>query len=156
MIFALTSTGVVVASFPETCDQPGVSGMYEALQFHFHTSSEHTIDRQLFAAESHTVHGEIGGDQFAVVSMMIQPGAAEVNHIFEELLNGWQGGVENDKQECQAVGSLAVDGEDQKGAETTSSKRILSDELFSTYMLIPGAAYYQYYGGFGSCLVESC
>jgi hypothetical protein len=152
MIFALTSTGVV-ASFPETCDKPtveipGVSGKYEALQFHIHTSSEHTIDGQFFGAELHTVHGEIGGDRFAVVGMMIQPGAAEANPIFEDLLNGWQGVMENNVQECQSVGLRSVGGDGRKLAETTSSKRILSDELFSTYMLIPdGAAYYHYDGG---------
>jgi carbonic anhydrase len=95
--------------------------MYEALpQFHIHTSSEHTIDGQFFGAELHTVHGEIGGDRFTVVGMMIQSGAAEANPIFEDLLNGWQGVMENNMQECQSVGLRSVGGEDRKLAEMHS------------------------------------
>jgi carbonic anhydrase len=151
MIFELTSTGVK-ASFPETCIKPtvqipGISGEYEALQFHIHTSSEHTIDGEFFGAELHTVHAEIGGDRYAVVGMMIQPDAAEENPIFEDLLNGWQGVMQHSVEQCQYVG-LARGGDDRKLAETTSSNTILSDELFSPYMLIPdGAAYYHYDGG---------
>lgn len=37
-------------------NESGVMGMYQPLQFHFHSPSEHTVEGQLHAAELHIVH----------------------------------------------------------------------------------------------------
>ncbi len=47
---------------------------YELLQFHFHTPSEHAVNRQRGAAEAHLVHKSADGE-LAVVGVMMQEGA---------------------------------------------------------------------------------
>jgi carbonic anhydrase len=153
MIFELTSTGVK-ASYPDTCvkprvEMPGISGEYEAQQFHIHSSSEHTIDGNHFGAELHTVHTEVGGDRYAVVGMMIQPDGEEDNEFFGEILTGWQELLDSNLDLCEISASAARQGgERRKLTETNSSNANLSNEIFSPYMLIPeGSAYYHYDGG---------
>lgn len=48
--------------------------IYNLLQFHFHTPSEHTVAGKASAMEVHLVHANEAGD-FAVISAMIEPGA---------------------------------------------------------------------------------
>eukprot|EP00666_Eupelagonemidae_sp_cell4sb_P002317 gene2317-9657_t len=48
--------------------------VYDALQFHFHFPSEHTIDGEHFAGELHIVHrrqGTSGLDDLLVVGVML-------------------------------------------------------------------------------------
>ena len=49
--------------------------VYELLQFHFHTPSEHTIDGKAAAMEVHLVHRNAIG-QLAVIGILMNPGAA--------------------------------------------------------------------------------
>jgi carbonic anhydrase len=65
---------------------PGVDGLFQALQFHIHTSSEHTIDGKNFGAEMHILHKDVTEDRFAVLAFMLEPSAAENNDRFEMLL----------------------------------------------------------------------
>jgi hypothetical protein len=154
IIFALTSTGVV-GTYPDDCvrpkvEIPGIDGVYEALQFHIHSSSEHTIDGKHFGAELHTVHKEVAGDRFAVVGMMIEPGSEENNVMFGKLLDGWQALLDSNLDLCEStIAARQGGGRRRKLAEeTTSSTRNLSSEIFSPYMLIPeGSTYYHYDGG---------
>jgi hypothetical protein len=150
IIFELTSTGVK-GNYPDTCTRPrveipGISGVYEAVQFHIHSSSEHTIDGQYFGAELHTVHAEVGGDRFAVVGMMFQPkGEEHTNEMFGELLTGWQALLDSNLDLCKPTtetgGETAARGGERR-------KLALSDDIFSPYMLIPAdSTYYHYDGG---------
>ena len=70
---------------------PGVDGLFQALQFHIHTSSEHTIDGKNFGAEMHILHKDAAEDRFAVLAFMLEPSAAENNDRFEMLLEEWTG-----------------------------------------------------------------
>jgi carbonic anhydrase len=54
---------------------PGIDGIYEALQFHVHASSEHTIDGSYFDAELHIVPKATNSNRYAVVSFVIDPSA---------------------------------------------------------------------------------
>src|SRR5687767_15804017 len=94
MTYSLTPTGMK-ADFPgiQQCEHPtvqipGIEGTYRALQFHIHTSTEHTIDGQFFGAELHVVHQDIDGKRYAVVGMMIQASADSPNEIFGTLDHG--------------------------------------------------------------------
>lgn len=136
------------ASYPgiQNCQHPsveipGIEGTYRALQFHIHTSSEHTIDGEFFGAELHTVHQEIDGDRYAVVGMMINPSADATNELFEELLNGWEEIFEYNEDQCSGERNLAE-------TEEKTQRRKLSASNFSPYMLIPeGSTFYHYDGG---------
>jgi carbonic anhydrase len=142
--YELTTTGVK-ASYKDSCEKPtveipGIPGVYQALQFHIHTSSEHTIDGEFFGAELHTVHAEVDGDRYAVVGMMIQPAADFPNEMFGELLDGWQAVYNHNEEECAFVG--LGNGDRRQLSERRTA------EAFSPYNLIPdGAAYYHYDGG---------
>jgi carbonic anhydrase len=48
---------------------------YELIQFHFHTPSEHTVNRQPFPMEVHFVHQGSDGE-LAVIGVLMQAGAA--------------------------------------------------------------------------------
>jgi carbonic anhydrase len=47
---------------------------YQLLQFHFHTPSEHTVERNAYGMEMHLVHQNQAGN-FAVVGVLIEEGA---------------------------------------------------------------------------------
>jgi carbonic anhydrase len=150
MKYELTNTGVK-ASYPgmQNCQHPsvqipGLAGSYRALQFHIHSSSEHTIDGKYFGAELHTVHQEVDGDRYAVVGMMIDPSADIMNEVFQQVLDGWAYEMESNQNQCGAIAR----GGDRKLEEKSTSRRLASDGPFSPYMLIPqGSAYYHYDGG---------
>jgi carbonic anhydrase len=124
-----------------TLQIPGVYGTFQALQFHMHTSSEHTLDKHRFSAELHIVHQQMDtghSDRYAVVGMMIQPDDVEDNEEFELLLGGWYANENEVLEEC---GYDAAEDNDNDNAE-------LSDALFSPYDLLPeGTAFYHYAGG---------
>lgn len=154
----MTTTGVKASYQNENdvCEYPsviipGVPGRYKALQFHIHTSSEHTIDGKFFGAELHTVHINEAGDHYAVVGMMIEPTASQPNSLVEQLLEGFK--VEYDSAEAACVNStapvtrnLGVD----KDMDMNKRKLVHTDapQLFAPYLLIPdGATFYHYDGG---------
>lgn len=149
MTYELTNTGVK-ASYPgiQSCQNPsvqipGLAGTYRALQFHIHSSSEHTINGKHFGAELHTVHQEVDGDRYAVVGMMIDPSAETMNEVFQQLLDGWAFEMDSNQDQC-AISR----GGDRKLEEKNTSRRLASDGPFSPYMLIPrGSSYYHYDGG---------
>jgi carbonic anhydrase len=149
MDYDVTKNGVQ-ANIPETCERstveiPGVEGViFEALQFHIHTSSEHTVDGGRFSAELHTVHKQIDGDRFAVVGMMIQPDSFEDNEAFGLLLQGW---YKKEEAVLTACG-ISIDTSPAAGAIFRDTSGELSGELFSPYDLLPeGHAFYNYDGG---------
>jgi carbonic anhydrase len=143
LTYTLTNTGVKAAYPDESeCENPsvvipGIDGKYQALQFHIHTSSEHTIDGKFFGAELHTVHAEVGGDRYAVVGMMIHPDGDEENEMFSALLKGWQPIYDANIANCA--------NETSRRAE---QERELESQIFAPYQLIPdGATFYHYDGG---------
>ena len=151
--FELTSTGVK-GSYVDTCvrpkvEIPGIDGKYEAVQFHIHSSSEHTIDGNHFGAELHTVHAEVEGDRFAVVGMMIQPDGDEENKYFKELLTGWKAVGSKSVEACEATSTARLGDEGRKlEGEVVDTAALVSATVFSPYLLIPeGSAYYHYDGG---------
>jgi carbonic anhydrase len=164
--YTLTNTGVKgsypgqdICEFP-TVEIPGIPGVYQALQFHIHTSSEHTIDGKFFGAELHTVHAEVGGDRYAVVGMMIHPDANEENEMFQILLDGWQQSYEDNENLCNAIQfpNVPVSEPATEPPATITANvtvgltfpggRKLQPQVFSPYQLIPpGATFYHYDGG---------
>lgn len=159
MTYELTNTGVK-ASFPGTCENPtvkipGIDGMYQALQFHVHTSSEHTINNQLFGAELHIVHQEVDGDRFAVVGMMIDPTADEPNEDFGNLLSGWSSVFADNDAGCaiQRGGRqrAMLEQEEQSNSENQQEENerdLQGLGLFNPYALLPeDVTYYHYDGG---------
>jgi carbonic anhydrase len=143
MVYTLTNTGVK-ASFPDSCTNPtvkipGIEGVYKALQFHIHTSSEHTIDGNFFGAEMHIVHQEVDGDRYAVVGMMIEPDADEENEIVSQLLDGWQ--IEMNV----ADSSCAVERGGERKLSKNMDRRL---QAFNPYDLLPeGVTFFHYDGG---------
>lgn len=109
----LTNNGPKVAYPPpegcalNTLEIPGIAGTYEALQFHVHTSSEHTIDGSFFGAELHVVHKDPNEDRYAVVGFVIDPSAPEDDALFPSLLTGWSKVAAMTDEDC-GMGSYTV------------------------------------------------
>jgi carbonic anhydrase len=86
---------------------PGVDGTYNALQFHIHTASEHSIGDMFYDLELHVVHqldvntgsGQFDPDSstgpsgerngFAVVGMVFSKGGPS-NPEFQKFIDGWK------------------------------------------------------------------
>jgi hypothetical protein len=147
MTFVVDVNGLK-ASYPtdsscklDTMIIPGKEGVYEALQFHIHTSSEHTIDGSFFGAELHVVH-KLKSDtetRFAVAGMVIEPTSNVNNPIFEDFIA---------KIEETNAATLAQCGENAATVVPTTDSVRRRLESFDVYSLIdPAAGYYFYDGG---------
>lgn len=72
---------------------PGNDNYFNALQFHIHTGSEHSVDGEYYQAELHVVHQEKTAESFAVFGMFIDsnPEEPDADHpFFEYYLQGWE------------------------------------------------------------------
>jgi hypothetical protein len=95
--FRIITNGVIIgAKLGATCSLgrmrvPGKTNYFNALQFHIHTSSEHSIDGTYYPAELHVVHQEETGESFAVFGMFIDQSPDDQDHeTFEYFLKGWE------------------------------------------------------------------
>lgn len=83
---------------------PNKPNWFNALQFHIHTSSEHSVDGTYYPAELHVVHQESTGESFAVFGMFIDqhlPGEADEEHeAFEHFLKGWEASKRQTHEYC--------------------------------------------------------
>jgi carbonic anhydrase len=115
---------------------PGQEGIYEAIQFHIHTSTEHTIDGLFFTAELHVVHKRVwkGELRLAVVGIIFDNTNNSMNNpLFETLLTSLD--ISND-----ATNKACFD--DNIVLEETP------EVVFDIYsMLDSDTGFYQYDGG---------
>jgi carbonic anhydrase len=125
--FELVNNGVK-ASFTGACAKPsvimpGVDGTYNALQFHIHTASEHSIGSTFYDLELHVVHqldvgtgsgefdpasslgpsGERNG--FAVVGMVFSKGGP-ANPEFQNFIDGWKASQQLKDSSCGSARKL--------------------------------------------------
>jgi len=101
---------------------------FNAVQFHIHTSSEHTIAGATYPAEMHIVHQEDNSDDFyanslAVFGMMIAGGGSSDHAAFEDYLRGWEKVALSVDQACSeaAAGDAAADAQDAMESSSSSS-----------------------------------
>ena len=95
--FRTVANGVIVNSTTPECSLgrmkiPGMDNWFNLLQFHIHTSSEHSVDGQYYPAELHMVHQESNGASFAVFGMFVDQNESESEEhpVFESFLQGWE------------------------------------------------------------------
>jgi carbonic anhydrase len=150
--FTLTNNGPKV-SYPDDCELntleiPGIEGTYKALQFHLHTSSEHTINDKNFGAEVHVVHYAADADRYAVVGFMVEPTATVDNPLFDQLLAGWVQVAAETEEACGIpMGSPAATAakfQNERRRKLFSRTRFAA---FNVYDFVEGASFYQYDGG---------
>jgi carbonic anhydrase len=141
MVFTMETNGVQ-AAYPsdgsctlDTMEIPGQEGVYAAIQFHLHTSTEHTIDGSFFTAELHVVHVRVwdGELRLAVVGIIFDTNNSMNNPLFETLLTKLD--------ESNDATIKACVGEDVIPEETPGV-------VFNIYtMLDSDTGFYQYDGG---------
>mmetsp|Transcript_23679 Transcript_23679/g.36571 ORF Transcript_23679/g.36571 Transcript_23679/m.36571 type:complete len:789 (-) Transcript_23679:232-2598(-) len=98
---------------------PGRQNVFNALQFHIHTSSEHEIENQgtkgFFPAELHVVHLEDGTavnedvSSYAVFGTMLETGVDD-HEVFEHFLKGWEAAAQKVDDTCAASRKLRARG----------------------------------------------
>jgi carbonic anhydrase len=147
MTFTAENNGVK-ASYPadgscslNTLQIPGQPGVYEALQFHLHTSSEHTIDDTFFGAELHVVH-KLRSDtetRYAVVGMIFEPNSDENEPFFETLLD------ELDESQASIIETCGLQAEFNMAPVGDGTRRLQAFDVYS--MLDADTGYYHYDGG---------
>jgi Eukaryotic-type carbonic anhydrase len=141
--FSIEQNGVKV-TYPDTCTKnslqmPSVAGRYEALQFHIHLSSEHTIDDDYFGAELHIVHKATNAARYAVVGIMIEPSSPTNNELFGSLLEKWMNVTSYTHFACGLAYPEIV-------SPSRSSRQ--STSVFNVYdLLAENSTFYTYDGG---------
>jgi carbonic anhydrase len=86
-----------------TLEIPGVDGVFELLQFHVHTNSEHTMDGNRYGAELHMVHKLRDGDRLAVVGLFLQANAFVNDALFSNVLAGFDGAADAAADLCNVT-----------------------------------------------------
>lgn len=76
--------GAVTATLEPGCTAVFGEARYDLVQFHFHTPSEHTVDRAVFVGELHFVHFTESGE-IAVLAAFVDVG--ENNAVVAQLIN---------------------------------------------------------------------
>jgi carbonic anhydrase len=115
------------------------------LQFHVHTSSEHTIDGSLFGAELHVVHKATDANRFAVVGFVIDPSSAEDDPLFDDLLAGWSNVAAMTDEAC---GRNPTPASMANAFTNRRSQRFRAGfNTFNVYDFVEGAMFYHYDGG---------
>jgi carbonic anhydrase len=142
LTYVIANNGVVV-SYPtdgscklNTVEIPGLDGVYEALQFHIHSSSEHTVDGMFYGAELHVVHKLRGGERFAVVGIFLNPGLNKDNPEFGMVLDGWKKVREDTYTKCGITNRRKL-----RGSGTNMNAHVNAYDILST-----DATFYQYMG----------
>lgn len=113
--FSLSNNGVKVEpvndcvfgrmQIPHFPEENGNRKTFKALQYHIHTSSEHTINGRFYDAELHVVHAEELDDgsvstPYTVWGSMMTGGASVDHPIFEEYLRGWEKAADTQERAC--------------------------------------------------------
>jgi carbonic anhydrase len=142
LTYIIALNGVVV-SYPtdgscklNTVEIPGLDGVYEALQFHIHSSSEHTINGMFYGAELHIVHKLRDGERYAVVGILLNPGLNVDNPEFGMVLDGWKKARADTYEECGIEGRRKL-----QSIDTDMSAHVNAYDILSA-----DATFYQYSG----------
>jgi carbonic anhydrase len=131
------------------------------LQFHVHTSSEHTINGSFFGAELHVVHKAVATkntntNRYAAVGFVIDPSAPQDNPLFASLLAGWSNVAAVTDVACGMGSYTATMANSFFGSSSSSSSITQSSEqfrrpsfnVFNVYDFVEGQSFYHYDGGF--------
>lgn len=142
---------------------PGQKMAFDALQFHFHTGSDHAIDGRYYGADMHLVHVESGGSgRLSVLGFFFEPTDADGLQKFRDLLSEWEAVAASTILACQAQnvsiwssqtpfpGDNSSTTAQQGGGRRTNSVEQEHRKLprsFNPYDLIPaGSSMYTYEG----------
>lgn len=148
LVWQVVNNGVK-ATYPgeATCNQneleiPGIDGTYVALQFHIHTSSEHTVGGKRFGAELHIVHYSEEQGRYAVVGMLIDPSSPTDNPLFGKIMSEFQAAAAKTAEACETYLDPFV------GEAVEQPEVLCGADTFNIYDLLPtNATFYQYDGG---------
>jgi len=140
---------------------PGQGKAFEALQFHFHTGSDHALDGRYYGADMHLVHREVGGsDRLSVLGFFFEPTDSDGIAKVRDLLDEWEAVAAATIIACQADGiniwsSQTPFGNQSATVKQNGSRRVVEFEQeqrklprgFNPYDLIPaGSSMYTYEG----------
>lgn len=102
LIFSINDHSILATYDPDSlCAKPqmtipGGEGVYEALQFHLHTGSDHAVDGRYFGSCMHLVHKLVPGTgtdlsfAFSVLGFFLEPTDSEGLPKFRDLLGEWE------------------------------------------------------------------
>ena len=136
---------------------------FDALQFHFHTGSDHAIDGRYYGADMHLVHVESGGSgRLSVLGFFFEPTDADGLQKFRDLLAEWEAVAASTLLTCSAKNSTIWSSQSPFPGTNTSAtaqqgggrrtKNVEKDHRklprsFNPYDLIPaGSSMYTYEG----------
>jgi carbonic anhydrase len=129
---------------PATMKVPGVDGVFEFIQLHIHTNSEHTLDDQRYGAELHMVHALKDSDplRLAVVGLFIQGVDVVDNDKFAVFLSAWDNAADTTSKSC----NLTIP--DHWWLANNRTSISTGDDSADVYGMIPeGSTFFNYDGG---------
>jgi len=141
----------VQADYLDGCTKPTMimpmfpDAVFEAVQFHFHMGSEHTIDNVTFGAEMHVVHAYTGegdcplGRCFAVIGTKLNPATYTNDVTFKVLLDSWVANHNEQEMRCNNTANVIRDPEPLPEA--------MDKSVIDPYVWNRGDNFFHYQGG---------
>jgi carbonic anhydrase len=112
---------------------PGVDANWDALQYHIHAGSDHTLDGKHYGADLHIVHKNRNGSDYAVLGLFLEPSNAEVSGLMDVPFRGWESVARKTAKECNTF---------RRRKNTDVGK-----ELYNPYLLVPPNFTTYFYSG---------
>ena len=127
---------------------PNVDTIFDVLQYHIHSGSDHTLDGRHFGADMHIVHKNRNGDDLAVLGMFLEPSSIDETEYFEILRAGLVDVEEKTKALCSGVNvtnnSTSVETQ-SAGARRRQSRSL--QEVYNPYAKLPANSTMYFYSG---------
>lgn len=138
-----------------TVEIPGVDGVFEFLQFHIHTNSEHTLDGDHYTGELHMVHKLRDSEELvlAVIGLFVQGVNVVDNAKFSDFLVQFDNFADDTAEKCNMTKL-----EHWWTANNRTTIVSTGDDDAGVYDLIPDdVTWYNYDGGeYCQCMISCC
>lgn len=127
---------------------PNTDTIFDVLQYHIHTGSDHTLDGQHFGADLHIVHKNRNGDDLAVLGMFLEPSSIDATSVFDVLIAGLEDVKESTEKKCGTNITNTTTGIAVEAAGTRRHHRSRSlQSVYNPYAKIPSNSTMYYYSG---------
>jgi carbonic anhydrase len=124
---------------------PTIDKIFDVLQFHIHSGSDHSLDDEYFGADLHIVHKNRNGSDLSVLGLFLEPtNTNKASNFFDIFIAGIESAAEETNVACVANSNTTSTG--RSNDATRRHLRILQD-VYNPYQVVPAnSTMYSYPG----------